>query len=151
MKIMPMLKEDLETVYLLENLYYKSPWPRSMFIQELEENKYAHLFVAKLKDVIIGYYGFWLIMDEAMVTKITVVKPLQQKGIGLILLKDLISRCVEAGCSQISLEVRVSNKNAIRLYENQGFEKVNIRKQYYSDLEDAYTMIKILNKEESDG
>ncbi len=151
MIIRTMEEKDFNEVYLLEQTLYKNPWSKEMFHQEINTNRYAYMFVAEEFGRIIGYYGLWMVMDEAMVTKVSVMQPLQGKGIGHILMQDLLKRVQQAGCVKISLEVRVHNAAAIHLYEAYGFQKVAVRKQYYPDLEDAYTMIKLIEEEGQDG
>lgn len=144
-------EKDIDFVYFLEQMLYATPWNRAMFVQETINNPYAYFFVAEVENKIIGYYGFWMVMDEVMVTKMSVIQPLHKKGIGSFFMQDLLDRVLHARCSQISLEVRISNHAAIALYEKFGFYKVGVRKRYYSDLEDAYTMIKLLNEEGRNG
>ena len=141
MIIREMTLEDLDSVYNLELDSYKTPWTKQMFIDELTTNQYAHLFVAEINGVIVGYTGVWIVLDTSTITKVTVARPLRKKGIGDILVKDLINRCINSDCVYISLEVRVSNENAIKLYEYNGFENVGKRKKYYSDGEDALVLI----------
>ena len=142
MIIREMTLEDLESVYNLELDSYKSPWTKQMFIDELTTNQYAHLFVAEVNGVIIGYTGVWIVADTSTITKVTVARPLRKRGIGNILVNDLINRCINSGCVYISLEVRVSNEGAIPFYESIGFIKVTIKPHYYDDGEDAYYMVK---------
>ena len=55
---------------------------------------------------------------------------------------DLLTRTQAAGAVYVSLEVRVSNASAIHLYEINGFKNMGVRKRYYPDGEDAYSMVK---------
>jgi ribosomal-protein-alanine N-acetyltransferase len=142
MIIREMTMEDLDKVYALELDSYLSPWSRQMFVNELVENKYAYLFVLEHENTIIGYYGFWAVDENAMITKVTVAKPLRGKGIGKIAMTDLLHRLELLESESVSLEVRVSNAVAINLYSNMGFKNVGMRKHYYTDGEDAYVMVK---------
>ena len=96
----------------------------------------------------IGYSGVWIVSDSATVTKVSIAKEKQGKGLSNLLMKDLIQRVIDANCEYISLEVRVSNKKAIKLYEKYGFEQVGVRKKYYTDGEDACAMVKKFGKGE---
>jgi ribosomal-protein-alanine N-acetyltransferase len=120
-----------------------------MFLNEITSNKFAHLFVLEDKDKVIGYSGVWIVSDSATVTKVSIAKEKQGKGLSNLLMKDLIQRVIDANCEYISLEVRVSNKKAIKLYEKYGFEQVGVRKKYYTDGEDACAMVKKFGKGES--
>ena len=147
--IKQMTLDDLDKVYQLELDSYKSPWTREMFLSELKDNKYAYMFVIAYDAMVIGYYGFWAVDDNAMITKVTVARPLRGKGIGKIAMNDAFERLIKLGCSSASLEVRVSNNSAIHLYEQIGFIKVGTRKKYYSDGEDAYAMVIRFDKGEA--
>lgn len=146
MIVREMKLEDLEKVYALELDCYHSPWTKDMFLSELTTNKFAYLFVLEYNDVIIGYYGFWAVDDQAMITKVTITKPLRGKGLSKVLMQDCLHRIELLDCTSITLEVRVSNQAAIHLYESYGFKKLGIRKKYYTDGEDAYAMGKRFDK-----
>ncbi|MSQ07443.1 MAG: ribosomal-protein-alanine N-acetyltransferase [Dehalococcoidia bacterium] len=88
-----------------------------------------------------GYVGVWFQGDDAHVTEIAVRGRLRGNGIGELLLIGSVRAAVEYGSSVVTLEVRVSNLIAIRLYEKYGFKQVGLRKAYYSDnREDAAIM-----------
>lgn len=142
MIIRPMEVKDLDVVMALENDLYKSPWNKKNFLDELEGNQYAYLFVLEHEGNIFGYYGVWIVADSATITKVSVNRALQNKGLGKILMDDLLTRTQEAGAVYVSLEVRVSNASAIHLYEINGFKNMGVRKRYYPDGEDAYSMVK---------
>ena len=142
MIIRPMEVKDLDVVMALENDLYKSPWNKKNFLDELEGNQYAYLFVLEHEGNIFGYYGVWIVADSATITKVSVNRALQNKGLGKILMDDLLTRAQEAGAVYVSLEVRVSNASAIHLYEINGFKNMGVRKRYYPDGEDAYSMVK---------
>ena len=142
--------KDIDRVLLLERMLYATPWSRSMFEQEVSNNPYAHFFVADFEGHLLGYYGFWLVMDEVMLNKMSVIQPLQKKGIASLFMRDFFDRINQADWSKITLEVRVSNQRAIHLYQKFGFQIEGRRKAYYQDKEDAYVMIKYRQKEEDD-
>jgi ribosomal-protein-alanine N-acetyltransferase len=148
MIIREMTMEDLDRVYAIEVDSYLSPWTREMFVSELTSNKYAYLFVLEYNKIIIGYYGFWAIDENAMITKVTIAKPLRGKGLAKIAMNDLLKRLVLLDSDSVSLEVRVSNAVAINLYNSMGFKNVGMRKHYYNDGEDAYVMVKRFDKGE---
>ena len=90
---------------------------------------------------VVGFLGLWFMSDEAHITSIAVSESWRGKGVGeLLLLGSLeLAMCREA--SAVSLEARVSNHVAQTLYLKYGFEKVGIRKAYYTDnREDATIM-----------
>ena len=90
---------------------------------------------------IVGYAGLWLMTDEAHITTIAVSPDYQGYGIGELLLLGLIDRAQQIGARWLTLEVRVTNKVAQRLYEKYTFKEMGVRRRYYSDNnEDALVM-----------
>ena len=92
-------------------------------------------------DYILGFASIWVMADEAHLTNIAVRKQLQRQGIGELLLISMIDRIAKLKAEFITLEVRVSNISAQRLYQKYGFNQVGIRPGYYTDnREDALLM-----------
>lgn len=90
---------------------------------------------------ISGFAGMWQLYDEAHVTTIGVDAPYRGRGLGEALLLRLLDESVRRGANMLTLEVRLSNEGAIRLYEKFGFSIHGVRPHYYSDNgEDAYLM-----------
>jgi ribosomal-protein-alanine N-acetyltransferase len=90
---------------------------------------------------IVGYGGFWLMVDEAHISTIAAHREWRRRGIGELLLAAMIDRAAEIDARFVTLEVRVSNLNAQALYRKYGFEVTGKRIRYYSDnAEDALIM-----------
>ena len=90
---------------------------------------------------IAGYVGIWFQGNEAHITEIAVRERLRGNGIGELLLIGSVRAALENGSAVLTLEARVSNFIAQRLYEKYGFQQVGVRKNYYSDnREDAVIM-----------
>jgi ribosomal-protein-alanine N-acetyltransferase len=90
---------------------------------------------------ILGYAGMWLMLDEAHITTIAMRNNWRGKGLGELLLASLVDTAFDIGAHRITLEVRVSNEPAQRLYRKYGFSQEGVRPRYYSDNnEDAYIM-----------
>ena len=90
---------------------------------------------------IAGYVSVWYQGDEAHITEIAVRETLRGNGIGELLLIGSLREAREYGSRVMTLEARVSNFIAQRLYEKYSFKSVGIRKGYYSDnREDAVIM-----------
>ena len=95
---------------------------------------------------ILGYCGIIMAADEGDITNVSVKKDLQGQGIGTMLIQELVSQTEKMGIQTIFLEVRKSNAAALALYEKQGFERMGVRKNYYTDpTEDAITMSRKLS------
>lgn len=113
--------------------------------------KFLHLFdhgrffgeeVPQLsKEYIVATAGFWMMVDEAHITTLAIRNAYRRRGIGEWLLIQIIEMAVQLNANVATLEVRISNKQAQALYEKYGFQKVGIRKAYYTDNgEDAVLM-----------
>ena len=97
----------------------------------------AHYFVAEENGVVLGYAGFWLVVDEAELMKIAVDVPYRRRGLAGALLVAVLDEARQQGAACLLLEVRETNEAARALYEKYGFHAYSIRKQYYSDGENA--------------
>lgn len=139
--IAPMTSKDIMAVHELEKLCFSLPWSMEAFRIEIEENKCARYFVARATDRVVAYGGMWLIIDEAHITNIAVHPDYRNRGIGRLIMQALIKEAVRLSIERMTLEVRVSNFQAINLYKSLGFEEGGIRKGYYSNnREDALIM-----------
>ncbi|HEY8446279.1 MAG TPA: ribosomal protein S18-alanine N-acetyltransferase [Thermomicrobiales bacterium] len=90
---------------------------------------------------IAGFAGMWTAFDEAHITTIGVDPIYRGRGFGELLLIGLFDEAIRREANWLTLEVRVSNEVAQRLYRKYGFEVQGTRRRYYSDNgEDAYIM-----------
>ncbi|MFC1961791.1 ribosomal protein S18-alanine N-acetyltransferase [Chloroflexota bacterium] len=90
---------------------------------------------------IAGFAGMWVMVDEAHITNIAVRRQHQRRGLGKLLLISLVDAANRLSASHMTLEVRISNIAARRLYQSFGFQEVGIRRGYYLDnREDAVLM-----------
>src|SRR5690606_27411578 len=76
--------------------------------------------------------GFWLLLDEAHITKVTVAAPWRGQGLGHELMLHLLDTAQRRGATSARLEVREHNEAARHLYERLGFHAVGLRKGYYA-------------------
>ena len=140
-QIRPMTVADLEAVQLIERASFTTPWPPQAYRQELETNRLASYLVATIDGEVVAYGGVWLMVDESHVTTFAVHPRYRRRGIGERLLLAILDRSLERRAREATLEVRLSNLPARRLYEKYGFRPVGIRPRYYSDDgEDALIM-----------
>jgi len=141
LRIRPMTVADLPSVQLIERVSFTTPWPPQAYGQELETNRLAHYLVALIGDEVVAYGGVWLMVDEAHITTFAVHPGYRRRRIGERLLLALLDLAVDRHAREATLEVRLSNLPARRLYEKYGFRPVGIRPRYYSDDgEDALIM-----------
>ena len=141
LKIDRMRITDLDDVMEIEQMSFSMPWSRWMFEKELGDRKRSHFLVLRSETEIMGYIGFWMVLDEAHITTIAVRSELRRKGFGSILMASALFLAESLGANKATLEVRVTNLPAQKLYSKFGFEIVAVRKNFYSDTgEDAYVM-----------
>lgn len=142
-----MSKEDLEQVMQIENASFPEPWHVSFFARQLRDpKKHSFCYVARLKNVVVGYVVFYIVWDEAHIMNIAVSPEFRQKGIGRYLLASALEVVREKSGKGVYLEVATNNSAACHLYQQFGFEVCDLRKRYYSDGEDAYVMCKRLQE-----
>lgn len=145
-----MINEYLNGVLAIERVSFPTPWTRHSFQNEIYNNDFAYYYVALNGRQVIGYAGMWIILDEAHVTNVAVHQDYRGRRLGEILLRVLMQEAVYLGADRMTLEVRVSNLSARRLYERLGFVSAGVRKGYYNDnREDAIIMWKHLFEETS--
>jgi ribosomal-protein-alanine N-acetyltransferase len=136
----PIEESHIQQLMGIELEAYPEPWTVGMFRDEIK-NPHSHFHIAYEHELLVGYCGFWLLVDDAHITSITVAKPHRGKGFGRAQLEHLTLEARRLGAVKLSLEVRESNQNAIDLYTTSGFIRVGCRKGYYSRTgEDAVLM-----------
>ncbi|MCG7910565.1 MAG: ribosomal protein S18-alanine N-acetyltransferase [Candidatus Thiodiazotropha taylori] len=130
----PMREEDLAQVFALEIEVYPFPWTEGIFNDCLRVG--YSCWVLTMDDLVIGYGVMSVIIDEAHILNICISPEWQRRGLGEKLLRRLIKVAAQHGAETVFLEVRVSNRVALRLYEKIGFVEVGMRKAYYPDHND---------------
>ena len=140
-RVEPMTVEDLRAVHAIERASFFVPWPDDAYRNEILTNRLATYVVARAGDEIVGFGGLWVMVDEAHITTFAVDPRWRRRGVGEWILLALLDRAQERHAREATLEVRLSNMPARRLYEKYGFRPVGIRPRYYSDNgEDALIM-----------
>ena len=130
--IVPMREEHLSALTELEKLCFSQPWSREGLAAELE-NPSARFYVAlSPKGETAGYVGMHLVLDEGYLANLAVFPRFRGQGAARTLLAALQGLGEKEPLAFISLEVRESNLPAIRLYEKMGFQRVGLRKNFYT-------------------
>ena len=126
----------------LEKLCFSDPWSEQSIASELD-NVLALWYVALDDDRVVGYIGSQTVCGETDVMNIAVHPDYRRRGIGQILIEELVREVKNLGSISLTLEVRSSNAPAVSLYEKLGFSQVGLRKNYYRNpKEDAYILRK---------
>jgi [ribosomal protein S18]-alanine N-acetyltransferase len=142
LEIVRMRRRHLRGVMTIERQVYPRPWSPNLFLSEMNEMRHRAYLVARMSRDVVGYGGIMMTrVDEGHVTNIAVDPVHHRRGIGTRLMYELIHAGLKMGARAVSLEVRVSNYGAQRLYTLFGFRPVGIRKGYYQETdEDALVM-----------
>jgi ribosomal-protein-alanine N-acetyltransferase len=134
--------KDLEAIERIERRSYPTPWSRSMFASELSKPSSISLgaFEADTGEL-VGYLVISRYVDAWHVMNIAVVPERRRQGIAVALFERLFELTAADGRRGYTLEVRISNEAAIKLYERLGFQSRGVRRAYYTDnREDALIM-----------
>jgi len=132
---------DLDTVEEIERASYPTPWSRSMFVAELRKPSALALGAYSEEGGLVGYAFVSRYVDAWHVMNVAVAADYRRRGVATTLLERLFELTASDPRSGYTLEVRVSNVQAIRLYERLGFEARGVRRGYYTDnREDALIM-----------
>jgi ribosomal-protein-alanine N-acetyltransferase len=142
--IVEMSVDDLPQILLIERSSFPAPWSMNMFVEEMN-SAHSHALVAKSRQTphgeVIGYVIYLPVAGEAHLHNLAVRPDLRERGIAAELMKAMFRRSRTEGATQATLEVRPSNKAAIKLYKKLGFVVKGVRPLYYSDTgEDALIM-----------
>jgi ribosomal-protein-alanine N-acetyltransferase len=141
LEVSRMRRRHLRGVMAIERQVYPRPWSPNLFLSEMTESKNRCYLVARIDREVVGYAGMICYGEEAHVTNIAIDPLHHRQKIATRLLHDLIGQAVEMGAEAVSLEVRVTNWGAQRLYGGFGFRPIGVRKNYYQEInEDALIM-----------
>ena len=141
-KIQRMQKFDVDNVINIEERAYgEHHWSKESFLNELSNDLARYYAAFDLDGNLVGYAGCWQILEEVHITNIAVSPDFRRQKIGERLLRQIIDDCYKNKAKYITLEVRVSNNPAIKMYEKYGFKSLGVRKGYYqNNNEDALIM-----------
>lgn len=138
--------EDLAVAFQIEQSCHRYPWSEKTFFSNQGE-RYFNLKLTFDEKTLVGFAITQVIADEAVLFNIAICPEQQRRGYGRLLLEYLIGQLKARAVMTLWLEVRVSNKGAIALYEQVGFNQISLRPDYYprdSGREDAMIMALVL-------
>ncbi len=135
-----MTRADLFAVHAIEQVSHPTPWPMKGLQESLDSH---HGFVLEAEGRLLGFAFVQRILDEAHLLDISIDPAVRGQGHGRELLRRLMDDILVDGIRIWFLEVRVSNRAAIALYQSLGYNELSIRRNYYKDAggsEDALLM-----------
>lgn len=132
-------ERHISDIVNIENECFERPWSEKS-VESFVAGKNNVTLLCVENGCIAGYAGMMKVPDEGQITNIAVLPEFRKKGFGDALVSKLKEYCESHNLLFMTLEVRVSNTPAIRLYEKHGFKRTGLRKKYYGGTEDAVLM-----------
>ena len=129
--ICPAQLSDVDEISLIEEESFSHPWSKNAVVGSILDESTVFL-VCKTAGNVVGYVSAQVLCPECYIGNLAVRKEYRKIGVGASLLRTVIQHAKNNQCDFVSLEVRVSNADAIRLYERHGFLKQGERKDYYT-------------------
>lgn len=141
LEFVPMNGDDLDWVTHHERELHAFPWTHGNFSDSFAAG--YSTWIARRGIQRVGYAVVMMVLDEAHLLNISVVRDAQRQGIGRAMLDHIIESARRSGAQQMFLEVRPSNLPALTMYETFGFRQIGRRRGYYpaeEGREDALVM-----------
>jgi len=121
---------DLNEVMAIEEKVYSHPWSRGNFIDAVNSD-YDSWTVRSVAGELLAYFVQMVVVDECHLLTIAVKPSVQRQGLGHYLLSFIVERAQRIQMKSLVLEVRMSNQQALTVYESFGFIQLGRRKNYY--------------------
>ncbi len=145
MELARMLESDIDEVVIIERQVYSHPWTPGNFSDALA-SAYPG-WVLRHEGELLAYCVTMCVVDELHLLNLSVARAWQGQGLARQLLAHIEQQALQAMCTSILLEVRVSNERARELYSRWGYQQIGMRRAYYpaaQGREDAVVMRKCL-------
>ena len=124
----------------------KGLWTKSQWVRELTDPKRICIGIIELQSKeLLGLCTAWIVIDELHITSIAVHPLHLRKGLGKLLMEDLIKRSNAFQINHIFLEVKDTNEPAKAFYKSMGFQTIGNRSNFYKDGSDALLLFKETN------
>ena len=139
----PMGAGDVADVVALEQSVYPHPWTHGNFIDSLASG-YPAWVLRDADGQLLGYFVLMTMFDEAHLLNVAVSAAMQGRGLGRLLLDQVLACARGLGMESVLLEVRPTNARALAIYRRYGFLQIGRRNAYYpadhGQREDAIVM-----------
>jgi ribosomal-protein-alanine N-acetyltransferase len=132
----------------LEGACFSHPWTPAQIAEELAVTPPGGILVLEGPGRpdgtrLCAYCAFRLVLDELHVMNVAVAPGERRRGLARRLLAIVFRRAARAGARRALLELRVSNRAALALYESLGFRRLSVRRDYYHEpVEDALVLVR---------
>jgi len=134
------LEKDLPAINAIEQASHPDPWSIPMLRESCIGEGYLGLVSEEEPEAVIGFCCARMLVGEMEIVNLAVAPAWRRKGKALGMIRYLIDYCLGRHLHRVLLEVRESNSAALLLYKRAGFLEDGIRKEYYSNKENAVLM-----------
>lgn len=141
----PATLDDLDAILEIEKDVSQSGWKKEQFQSELSKH-YSHFLVlsddetdTQIIAFVVAHFGV-VQSEQCEILNLAVRREFQKQGHGKRILRAAMNLALKANVQKFLLDVRKSNTVAIQMYQQIGFTICQIRRQFYANGEDAYTM-----------
>ncbi len=132
-------KDQLEKVFSLDVSFFPLPWGKEAWSSCSDNGNLLSLLL--LDQEISGFILYCLLPDlTAHLLKILVLPELRGQNYAEKLFKESLEKLRELKARSIYLEVAQGNTRACRFYDKNHFQKLHLKKGYYSNGENAWSM-----------
>jgi ribosomal-protein-alanine N-acetyltransferase len=148
-RLRPMRTADLDVLMPYEQqMFGPEAWSRQGYLDELADTRLRYYIVAESTGAgtaggarLLGTGGLLTIGETAQILTVGVLPPARRRGVGRLLVRELVAEARRRRAEEVLLEVREDNEPARRLYASEGFEVLGRRRGYYEQGRvDAVTM-----------
>ncbi len=141
MSIRKLSDKDVPFLVSAKDFGFSDSWTEEMYLSALSTGRFDGLILSNSQKE-VAFITFDKAIDTADIEEVFVLPEFRKSGIGFELVNSALTTLREEGINKVFLEVRESNIPAINLYLKCGFEKINVRKKYYSNGENAIIFVK---------
>lgn len=134
-------KEDVSSIIEIEKENFSDGWNESLLNSAFDSGRFYALSLID-ENQTLGIITYSIAQDTADIEGVVTVKQFRRKGVGKMLVQQVLDSLKAQGVGKVFLEVRASNEPAKNLYHSKGFLDISLRKKYYQDGEDAIVMLK---------
>lgn len=147
-KLVPMTPELIPQIAEIERQNFSHPWTEQMLTEQLDNMLASFICALGENGVVLGYAGVTVITGEGYINNVAVRQEYRKQGVASALLEVFLRFGEAQHMELLTLEVRVSNEAAKRLYMKHGFAQVGRRKNYYDNpKEDAILMTRTFGEQ----
>lgn len=128
---------DFWDIMRIENMCFSAPWPEAAMWEDLTQLGEGKVYlVVEVDGKLVGYIGAHCFAGEAHIVTLAVAPDCRRMGLGELLVLTLVELVTSRGAEYVTLEYRVSNRAAERLYSKLGFMPAGVRRHYYPDTDE---------------